>query len=341
MDLLAWRYGLWLLLLTSGALFLSSVQVWGVDFGPVWAAVREGPSLAYDLAHITRSQPWIMGDPANPTTRPFVYPPPSLLLFQPFGHLPYWIANGLWTLGIATVFICALRVHRAPLWCLLFTPAIVAVAAGQATLLVGALVLFGLRHRRGVLLGIAACLKPPLLLLLPVGLAARRQWAVMAETALTGLALSATTIILWGIGPWLDWSAALAQFHELVLDPRIVRALVTPYGALEAAGLDGRLAWLALPLATFLVWRAFRCDNEIHKLAALTGGALLIGPYGLSYELALMAPAVAVAFDQGRRDTIVSGYVFAVGFWVSGLVALFAALAAVLLAAPRRHQPDD
>src|ERR1700679_3220056 len=68
-------------------------QPLGIDFLPMWAAGHEvllHPSRVYDFAGLTHFQPPYLEHFRG--VRPFVYPPPSLLLFAPFGLLPFAVA---------------------------------------------------------------------------------------------------------------------------------------------------------------------------------------------------------------------------------------------------------
>jgi predicted permease len=82
---------------------------------------------------------------------------------------------------------------------------------------------------------------------------------------------------------------------------------VTPYAAVLRLGFDPRwtipvFALLAIPL----VMLAFGRSRDVSlRLVTLLGGALLISPYGMYYELALLAPAVAAMPLRKPQDVVI------------------------------------
>lgn len=346
MDTRIWRLSFIAFLAVSTALFLRTVQIVGIDFGPVWAAAR-APAQAYDFNAVTLGQPWRLGVPPHWTQRPFVYPPTTLLLALPLGRLPFWPALVLWTAPAAALFLAWSRRAGAPWWLVLFTPVAVCLVAGQATLLAGALLLLGLaagpNRWAGVAFGLAACIKPQLLLFLPVGLAAQGRWQAMMVTGATGLTLCAATVLAWGLTPWVEWLQALGRFGDLFRDPRVLPAVVTPAGFLIRHGIDGAWAWAFALVGAPLTWWTFRRGmGPAAELAALAGAALLVSPYALSYELALVCPLVATAFDRKTPWSVLLGFAFVIAYWSSGLAMLILGLAFLPLmrhpagTAPRR-----
>lgn len=281
----------------------------GVDFSCFWAGARAalaGPDRLYDFGYITGLQGWPLGPGA---LRPYIYPPSALLVFVPFALVPYWIGYALWVLATGGLFLAAGLKAGARWWLVLLPPVALVAVCGQVTFLIGGLVLAGLalRDRRilaGVLFGVAAAIKPQLLVLLPFALLAEARWRTAAATGATGLALCAASAGIWGLQPWLDWIGALGRFRHVIFDnPALVADAVTPYAFLQTQGLDGALAFLLAPAAAAWVWLTFRRTPHLpDRLIALLGGALLVSPYAMNYELALFAPAVAVYLARtGRR----------------------------------------
>lgn len=332
-----WRLGLLGLLAAFGLLFVSGVEIWGADFGPLWAAGRAAlhePDRIYDFDFITRAQPWLFGSLDKPTLRPFAYPPTALLFLGPLALAPFGVAWALWTLATgAAFFVLAIRAG-APRWFVLFTAVIHTASAGQATFLVGALLLgaFISRNRvlAGVLFGLAACIKPQAVLLIPVALIATRDWRALFASAATSGLLTGASVALWGLDCWLAWLRAVAQFAAIVTAPDFANALITPFGALVRLGMDGHAALLMIVPATALVWLVFRRTHDpLYRLLALAGGGLLIGSYAVRYELALLAPTVARESSSTKLATSIA-LVFAMAFWAAGLLALVAALLLVI-----------
>ena len=91
-----------LVILTVALSALAGLQVWNMlrveplamDFLPLWTAGRmvwSDPGKVYDFAAITSAQGWLP-QPHFAWTRPYAYPPTTLLLMAPLGRLPYWAA---------------------------------------------------------------------------------------------------------------------------------------------------------------------------------------------------------------------------------------------------------
>jgi hypothetical protein len=287
-------------------LWLFKSQAAGADFSCFWAgakvALHGAPGL-YDFRYITQLQGWPLGPYS---LRPFIYPPSALFLFVPFAILPYWLDYGLWVLATGGLFLWAGRKAGSPWWLMLTPPVVLVMFCGQVTLLIGGLVIGGLAllPRRpllaGVMFGVAAAVKPQLLVLVPVALLAEGRWRTLVAAGATGAALVAASVIVWGVEPWFAWLSALQRFQALIFpEPRMIAALITPYGFLLGHGLSGAWAFLLAPLAIWLAWSTFRRTTDVaDRSLAIFAGALLVSPYAMNYEAALFAPAVAAYLSR-------------------------------------------
>jgi len=185
-----------------------------------------------------------------------------------------------------------------------------------------------------VLFGLAGAIKPQFLILLPLALVADRQWRTIGATGMTAGLLAALAAAIWGPGVWGDWLRALPHFqHAMFANREIIRTMVTPYAVLELAGLPGAWAFLLIPPVLLAVWTTFRRTTDVPtRLLLLIGGTLLIIPYAINYEMALLAPAVVAlaARTQDRRwpayaaAVPVLGMEYAYGLW--SLILLLAIL---------------
>lgn len=283
----------------------------GIDFQPLWTGVRVAlaePSRLYDFAHVTALQDWPLGPEK---LRPFAYPPTAALLLAPVAALPFWVAYGLWTAATGGLFLAAGLKARLPWWFVLLPPVALVAYCGQVTFLVGGLMLLALALRdrpliAGLLWGLAACVKPQLLVLAPIALLAEGRWRTLAAAGATGLAVAGLSTAAFGVETWRDWIAALPRFQAVVFgDPSLTADAITPYALLERFGISGAWAYVLAPEAVALVWLVFRRSEDLAvRLAAAAGGALLISPYAMHYEAALLAPAAAAglaAAFAGRR----------------------------------------
>lgn len=283
--------GLVALLLMRDVRLLSvglTVQPPGLDFLPLWTGARVDPGRLYDFAYVTAQQSWLFAG----KVRPFVYPPSALLLFKVFGALPFWPAY-LSLIGTsAALFLWASRKLGADWRLVLAAPPIVLVAfVGQATFLIGALVILALMARgrpilSGVLFGLAGAIKPQMLVLLPMALIVEGNWRACWATAVTAAGCGIVSL-LFGAS-WMGWLEALPRFTSLVEhDPTLVATMLTPYARWGHASL-----LFTVPAALAGVWFAFRSDDPAQKALALLGGALIVSPYAMFYEIALVVPAV-------------------------------------------------
>lgn len=316
-------------------------QVAGADFSCFWAGARaalQDPSRLYDFQYVTNLQGWPLGPDK---LRPFIYPPSALFLFMPFGLAPYWPAYGLWVVATASLFLWVGLKAGSPWWLMLLQPVAYVIYCGQITLLFAALVIGGVAMlpRRplwaGVLFGIAAAVKPQLMLLVPIALLAEGRWRTLATAGLTGGALVAASAIVWGVQPWFAWISALQRFQGVIFnDPRLVEAAITPYAALQTQGWNGAWAFLLAPLVLGFVWSTFRRSADVadRSIAVLAGG-LLISPYAMNYEAALLAPAVAayLARTDDRLWLVYAAvsfvYVYAYAASPLGVLAVLAVVA--------------
>jgi hypothetical protein len=309
------------------AITIAREQPLGADFSCFWAGARAAlsePSRIYDFRHITDLQGW----PLGPTLRPYVYPPSALLLFAPFALLPLQPANAIWTGLTAVLFLLGARRAGAPWWVALFPVAALVAVCGQITFAVGGLVLLGLALRdrpvlAGVLFGAAAMLKPQSLVLLPIGLLAARNWRTLLGAAATAAVLLALSAIIWGPGLWLEWLAAVGRFQREVIPslPGLTEDQISVHAWLELMGLPGALAWLLAPPAVALVWITFRrTQDPLLRAAAAFGGSLLIAPYAMHYDSALLAPGVAAMLNR-TEDRLWLAYAAVGVLFVAGMLA--------------------
>lgn len=308
---------------------LASVQYQrpGVDFSCFWAGAKAAlasPERLYDFRYISGLQGWPLGPDA---IRPYIYPPSALFLFIPFTLPPYWWGFAAWVAVTGGLYLWAARRAGAPWWIALM-PAVVLVAlCGQITFLIGGLVLAGLALKdrpvlAGVLFGVAAAVKPQLLVFVPVALAAEGRWRTTLAAGVTGAALCAAAAAIWGLDLWWEWLAAVQRFQtEVILTHRgLVEDGITPASQLALRGVSTHWSLLLTPFSLWLVWTTFRRTQALpDRLIAIFAAPLLISPYAMNYEAALLAPAVA-AYMARTDDRMWPAYAVAGYAWAWGLV---------------------
>lgn len=301
-----------------------SLFVPGADWAPLWIAGQlawTSPVQAYDFELVSSLQQPLAG---AITDRPFVYPPSALLLFAPLALVPFTASFLLFVIVSLMLFNHASRPLRPQLLLLFLGPPVVLAAlAGQPTLLVAALVLFALvkldrnEAQAGLLIGIAAMIKPPLLLLVPIALAGGAYWRAFAAATATAAAIGAVSLAAFGADAWVAWLAALPRFNGLVTEfEPLLRNAVTPNAmAIRMDFPPGAGFVCAAVVAIPFAWLSFARTQDVPiRLVALIGGALLVSPYAMNYELAALAPAVAALRIQKVTDVIVPA------LWAASLV---------------------
>jgi hypothetical protein len=259
----------------------------------------------------------------------------------------------VWGIGSAALFLWASRRMGAPWWLVLFPVLWLVAVCGQTTFMIGGLVMAALalpgRPRlAGVLFGLAMALKPQMLLFLPLALIAEARWRTFIWTGAVGFLVCAGSALAWGVGSWFDWLDAVRRFQQDVLGttPQLVEDSITPYAALERLGLPGAAAsYLLGPVGAWLVWTTFRRTEEIaDRIIALFAAGLMVSPYAMHYDSAVLAPAVAVymARTQARPWLLnaTAATLFAMGM-IWGPTTLAAALSLPLIAwlSDRQAQP--
>lgn len=299
----------------------------GTDFSDVYAAgglAREGLApAAYDTARHHSQEQAIFGQET-----PFYgwhYPPFFLLVATALSNLPYLPALLLWqALSLATYLIAmrallrngpAPELAHDPLWllaALAFPAVFVNLTHGQNGFLSAALLAGGLALLKprpviaGVLFGLLAY-KPQFGILLPLALAADRQWKCIGAAAATVLGLIALVTLCFGFEVWTAFFDSMAFSRTVVLEQGSTgfQKIQSVFAAVRLAGGSIGFAYaaqgavmIALAVAVARLWRG--PATPALKGAGLCIAALLSTPYCLDYDLMLLAPAIALAASEGR-----------------------------------------
>jgi len=287
------------------------------DFYVFWTAAQHWQT-PYDPAIITRLQAAIhLGG-----IWPFSYPPTFLLFAWPFAQMPMTLAYPLWAgLECAVFFFTASWLVK-PIWAtalLVLTPVVFFSAElGQTSLLTGAAMIgaWQLRDARpalaGVLLGIAACIKPQAMILVPIVFWGR--WRMLGWMIAAGVALIAASLV-FGWQRWAEWSHAVASFSGLVAaTDRINPSALSPS------------PWWAMVVGALGLYLALTCRD----LVGLVCGALCLSPYSHAYDLAVLTPlALSWLIEYRARGWALAA---AGGALLAGLVAMPAAALAFVAA---------
>lgn len=288
------------------------------DFTVFYTAARVPLDVVYDTTRLTLAQAWSGVDGTSP--RPFPYPPTFLFLLWPFGKLAILPALAAWvTLGL-TAFCAASRKLIGKAWPLmLLSPTVlVGVITGQVVFLMGAALMAGviwLPKRpllAGVVLGFAATIKPQVMVFVPFALVIAGQWRALGSALVAGTALGLVSLAVHQ-GLWLEWIAAVRGFNELIAhETWPAKISATPVGFFKSLGVENgyvleAVAAVSAVAALAMVYRAFRREDPLARYAALAVGYLLVAPYALWYELALLQPVALVAMFDRRWGSRIAG----------------------------------
>jgi len=244
---------------------------WTPDFDVFWVAAAHHSGPVYDSAYLTALQ-------SGPGERPFPYPPTFLLMILPLAFLPMKAAYVVWvTISSITLVEVGAKLSRLS-WVVLLCPlATIAGLMGQTTFFTAALIYgaFVVQSQivAGCLLGVAACIKPQVMILIPLIWILERRWTAIWSMLGTAAALCLSATLAFGPSKWLDWLSALPHFIALNNKMDVPRL-----------GLPLPLNLVAGLAAVALVVRAVRDHNRPRALFAAIAGALLLSPHSPRYE---------------------------------------------------------
>jgi hypothetical protein len=205
---------------------------------------------------------------------------------------------------------------------------------GQTSLLIGAAILWSLivlPNRPilgGVLLGVAATLKPQLALLAPVALLAGKHWVAFAAAALGSIA-SVLLSLPFGVSLWPSWLASLKEFEGILASYNLFRMGATP--VMAARAMEWEPLWpvqlLGGSMGALAVWVAFRGSDLSTRIVAFIGGCLLAAPYAMVYDLAPLTPLAATALFSRTRRMVGAAPLFAMNVFTAVPALVLAILA--------------
>ena len=347
--------GLAFLVVTSDGLNDRSGRPLGTDFSNVYAAgtyVLEGqPAAPFAPAkQFTREQA-IFG-----TATQFYgwhYPPFFLALAALLALLPYVAALFVWQGATLILYVCAMRAITGPdkltlLLALAFPAVFINLGHGHngfltAALMTGALLQLDKRPMlAGVLFGLLAY-KPQFGLLIPFVLAASGRWRTFATAAATAAALALVSTLTFGIDVWRAFLESMSFTREVVLERGDTgwHKIQSAFSWARMWGASVGIAYLAQATVTLcvggaLVWLWRTPAPFALKAAALLIATLLATPYGLDYDLMLLAPAIAfLAVDGIQRGYAPYQKTLLAALWLMPLLARSVAQAAFIpLAVP-------
>jgi hypothetical protein len=265
--------------------------------------------------------------------RPFMYPPPWLLLIMPLALLG--VATGYGVFMAATGMLATVLVGRANFWiwmAALTSPAALwTMIAGQNAFLNVGLFYGGMRlldrspWAAGILLGLLSY-KPQLFILIPVALLAARRWRALAWAIGTAAFMALASLLAFGPAFWIQFLEMARESSTPQFTDQMLRHVANFMTTIQAAGHIlgvppglATVAHLAVALtALVVVWRAFsRHPLGDETTAILAVATLLVSPYLINYDLLLMMPAALMVFRRRVEADLHPGeLLFYVGLWL-------------------------
>jgi hypothetical protein len=294
-----------------------------IDFACSWVAgsqaLHGATASIYTPAEFLKAQDALVGF-GNSVYPYWPYPPIFFLILAPLALLPYAAAYLTWD-------VITLAGYVAIVYLIVRRPAAIALAlaapfvpwnliGGQNGLLMasllGASLLLLERHpiAAGLFIG---CLtyKPQFGILLPVVLAASKNWRAFASAAASAALLAGASAVTFGTDAWEAFPRALFEHSGGILlrDPGDVSTaywghLQTVYGVIRTLHRGAAIAWLAQSIAMVgggvIAWSVWRAPVRYAlKAAILPAAALLATPYAHTHDMAIIVIAVAfLAADQ-------------------------------------------
>ncbi len=309
------------LLATSHGVIDAFGRPLGTDFSGIFTAGREvdqgHPGEPYHVAGFRSDQEQIFGPSADFYV--WLYPPYFLALAALLGLLPYLAAWALWqatTLGLylATV-LAALRPAKLPIGpvlvaALAFPAVFINILHGQNGFLTVALLGGGLclLEPRPLVAGLCFALlayKPQFGLLLVPALVAGGYWRAGAIAALALAGMTLASLTAFGASPWQGFFAHL-DFTRMVVEQGAAGFAKneSPFAAVRLLGGGADLGYAAqaavvcaVLVALVLLWRS-AADFRL-KAAALMAASLIATLQVFDYDMAILAPALALAVSYG------------------------------------------
>jgi arabinofuranan 3-O-arabinosyltransferase len=290
-----------------------------MDYLSFWLAGQQAllgtPELAYIPAEFAAIQKQLSG---TDTVFGFFYPPTFQLLQSIFAFLPYKVAfaafiiltTGL--LGIACRMISGSWLYAASL---ILIPACANNAFhGQNAALTAALYalfLIGIERNRLIWAGIALgvlTIKPQLGILIPIALIASQNWRTFLSASVTTLMFAGLSAAILGLGVWkVFWEQAPVAAAMMELGGVEWGKMISVYGSARLIGLGHTAAVsvqvvvaLAAAISVWFAWR--RSEDMVVRALVLVGGALLITPFALSYDLTLLVVPCAFLIREGLKN---------------------------------------
>jgi hypothetical protein len=254
------------------------------------------------MAEVQRPLP---GD--NDTVQPWLYPPVAFFLVLPLSMLPFAPSLVAWVVATGALALSAVRriaIERGQALVLAFAfPATFAnILVGQNGLLTAGLLAWGLMLLKdrpvlaGATLGLLAY-KPQFFPLILIALFASGQKRAAISCAGTVIALSATSLILFGPGSWSGFLTQGDSLGEALFSGEVTLSKVQSVAAslllMDVTPALAKLGQLVTSLgcAALVIWLWRKDTSFEYRAAGLALAILLASPHSYHYDLTLLGLA--------------------------------------------------
>jgi hypothetical protein len=290
-----------------------------MDFISYWAAGRLGLEGQAPLAYDFNAHRAVELQATTVAGIPFGYPPAFLILAAPFALFPYPPAAVAWVILTWAAYAVAVR-RWAPgaFWlAMAMPPVLINAITGQAGFLIAALFIGGmaLLPKRpllgGMLLGLMV-IKPQLGIVLPLALAAGREWRAFLGAALSAVGFLLLGLIIFGLQSYRAWLGDAGLYASVVTDGLAGwQRMASVYSALRFDGLGAVPAWIAQALvalaAVAACCRLWQLKAEWGARAgALAAATALASPYLFGYDTLLLVTPLAWLVARCRHVVALS-----------------------------------
>lgn len=238
---------------------------------------------------------------------PFPYAPTMLLWVKPLALVQVWLAYFLFiSVSIAAfVWVCRPYLSKGAMGLALISPPFArGIFTGQVCAILAAVVIWacGTRSRAwaGIAFGIAASIKPQVVLMAPLMFVLNRDWKAFHAAWASFLAILIAAFALFGVDRWPEWLASMDHFHSAVADTSIINIAVNPAAIAERFGYPPLPFMLAGTVLGAIIVYLCRDTEPVEKAAAITMGSLMAAPYALAYDLTAAMPFLALCVFRGR-----------------------------------------
>ncbi len=273
--------------------------------------------------------------------RPWVYPPTYLLAVLPFGALPFLASYVAFQVTGAALLAIALwcRADEPNMRPLVLVAALLGPAAainagmGQNGFLTAALLVGGFRllpvrpALAGAILGVLT-IKPQFWVLVPVALAAGREWKALGWSLVAAAGLALASLAVFGIDAWRHWLELAQGSYD---DPHGRWVELgrmwgdSIYACVVSAGLPATVADAAQGLGTLLaiglVYAAFRLKlSGDRRIAVLLAATILAAPHSSLADTVLLGTAVALwSAEAASAGASLAKWTLALALWLTPL----------------------